>query len=199
MNKNKTLNSIINTCKDIIFEDGLKHSSAGNIASRGGFSKSIIFYYFDNIDKLHDMVLENCIENISPILNNNYSTYSSISRYLYKNIETLISEKSKARDLKVLFTFAHDRYFFTNGPNKIKDILIEKISLDIMNSINYYYPDTGIEESEAIGSLIMTSFNGLGVFLLQGDNNEKFLRNWSIQSQMVEAYLNNFHIKKPEL
>lgn len=189
-----TSEKIIAITKDIIANFGLKAASAGFIAKNGGFSKASIFYYYDNVDELLECVLKDCIVCLDNILDKNWCDYENFSDYLYLSLQNLITNEKKALNLKVLFSFAHDRYYFDDEKNSVRNMLVENVRLDLMSALEFFYPDSNIENSEYLISLLMTSFYGVGIFLSLDKRSDMLLHDWKMQCDLVDNYLKNVNL-----
>lgn len=191
--KNKSISTkekIIETTINIIANEGLENTTAGNISKKGNFNKSIIFYYFENIDELLLMSLLKCIEEISPILNLNFDKYKDIEEYLNKNIINLLLDKNKIIYLKVILSFAHQNIFLENNLKDLRSILIDELLEVLRKSVVFYKKvDLTDDKVEDIASLIMTTFNGQGLLLLQDGSNDKFIRNWKLHTSLINNYI----------
>lgn len=184
------LKKIISTTKNIIANQGLKEVSAGLIAKEGKFSKASIFYYFENIDLLLDEVLDDAIKEIGYILGSNYKDFENFSDYLYKSVNYLIDDKEKLLNLKVIFIFAHEKYYFYDSKNVIKNFFVENIRTRLFNSLEYFNCDISLEdESRYLLSLIMTSFYGLGLLLSLNEQIYILKNNWKLQCKLIDLYL----------
>lgn len=188
----KTKDKLILTTIDTIAKEGLKNATAGNIAERGDLNKSIIFYYFKNLDDLLKQALYHSIENTLPILEENFQDYNSIEDYLNESIENIISHKDKLIYLKVILSFAHLNIHMEDDLSGLRPAIITDILLVLTKAFQYFsLGEMEVEDLESSASLTVTTFNGLGVLLLSEGANEKFLRNWKLYTSML-----NTHIEK---
>ena len=126
-NKINTKNKIIDITVDIIAREGLKNTTAGNIAKNGDLNKSIIFYYFKNIDELLYESLIFCIKNTLPILNDNFTDYENIGDYLSNSIKNIIEDNKKVIYLKVILSFAHQNIFLENDLKELISVIIDDL------------------------------------------------------------------------
>ncbi len=189
-NKINTKNKIIDITVDIIAREGLKNTTAGNIAKNGDLNKSIIFYYFKNIDELLYESLIFCIKNTLPILNDNFTDYENIGDYLSNSIKNIIEDNKKVIYLKVILSFAHQNIFLENDLKELRAVIIDDLFKYLEDAILYYkkIPLTN-DEIETISSLSITTFNGLGILLLSSGANDKFTRNWDLHSRLINDYI----------
>lgn len=192
MSKLDTKTKLINTTIEIIARDGLEEATAGNIAEKGELNKSLIFYHFDNLDNLLKSALVSCVKRISPILKKDFDQYENIKDYLYNSISKIINNSNNLIYLRVILSFAHQNTYLNNDLKELRLIIIDDLYEILVEAVNYYKEiELTYEEIDTIASLIMTTFNGLGVVLLLDKSNEKFMRNWKLQAELIER-----HIKK---
>ncbi len=188
----KTKDKLILTTIDTIAKEGLKNATAGNIAERGDLNKSIIFYYFKNLDDLLKQALYHSIEETLPILEENFQDYNSVEDYLNESIENIISHKDKLIYLKVILSFAHLNIHMEDDLSGLRPAIITDILLVLTKAFQYFSQgEMEAEDLEVSASLTVTTFNGLGVLLLSEGTNEKFLRNWKLYTSML-----NTHVEK---
>lgn len=189
-NSNKKKNKIIDTTIQVIALEGLNYASAGNISKEGDFNKSIIFYYFENIEDLLLQSLIKSIDEISPILKSDFENYKDIEEYLNKSIHKLISDKESIMHLKVILSFIHQTMYFKDFSRKIDNIIIDDLYISLRKAILHYKSKAmDFDEIETLASLIMTIFNGLGVILLIDGSNDKFIRNWELGVKLISNYI----------
>lgn len=185
-----TRDKIIDTTINIIGQEGFAYATAGNISKEGGFKKSIIFYYFENIDELLFESLAKSIKKLSPILKLNFDDYNNIKDYLNKSIYDLISSQEGVIYLKVILSFVHKNLSFKDSSEDLYNIIIDDLYISLAKAINNFKNlDMTDDEIETLSSLIMTTFNGLGVILLMDGSNEKFIANWNLQVDLIGDYI----------
>lgn len=185
-----TKDKIIYTTIEIIGKQGVHNATAGNISKLGNFNKSIIFYYFKNIDELLLTSLNISVEQLSPIFKENFKEYSSFEDYLNFTIANLINDRQMILYLKVILSFAHQSMFLKKFLNKLHTILFDDVHTTLVKAIDFYKTkDIPEEDIDTLASLIMTTFNGLGVILLIDGSNDKFIKNWKLQVELISYYI----------
>ena len=185
-----TKDKIILTTIELIGEAGLQNATAGNISKVGGFTKSNIFYYFETIDQVLLKALLKSIEGVSPILGSDFHLYKSISHYLNSSIEGLLSSKEKILYLKVIFSFAYQSMYLEDVLKDLHIVIIEDLYHVLIDALDYFKKrDLEKEEVESLASLIMASFNGLGVILLIDSSDKKFIDTWRFQVELIENHI----------
>ncbi len=185
-----TKDKLIKTTIDIIAKEGLQSASAGNISKKSNFNKSLIFYYFDNLDDLLLSALNKSIEKISPIFKSDFENYSSLEDYLNLSVERLIKDRDNILYLRVILSFAHQSMYFKNFLDKLYRILFDDIKEVLIEAINFY-KDRPISDDNlnTLASLVMASFNGLGIVLLADGSNDRFVKNWKLQVELISHYI----------
>lgn len=190
MKKISTKDKIVKTCREIIAKEGLSQATAGNISSLGDFTKSSIFYYFESIDQLLLYSLKESVQAISPILDPNFQAYPSIDIYLQSSMEDLINHPENIVHLRVILSFIHQTLYIRESSGEIRDMLLDKLYQSLVAAITYFKrKDLDPDEVENLASLILATFNGLGVHLLLDGSNKKFLKKWQLQLELIANYI----------
>ncbi|HEY4543501.1 MAG TPA: TetR/AcrR family transcriptional regulator [Tissierellaceae bacterium] len=185
-----TKNKIIYSTIEIIAHHGIHNATAGNISKSGNFNKSIIFYHFENINDLLLKSLIKSIDELSPILKNNYCEYDSIDEYLNVSIINLINHPDKVIYLKVIMSFAHQTMYLKDFLKDLRTVVFDDLYNVLIEAIKYYkIKEISNHEVDTLASLIMATFNGLGVVLLIDGSNDKFIENWKQLSSLINNYI----------
>lgn len=191
MSNTDTKNKIIETTIDVIASSGIHSATAGNISKKGSFQKSIIFYHFDNVDNLLLQALIKSLNEINPLLSsNNYSDYDSFYSYMSSSINDLLDDSHKIKNLKVILSFAHQTMYLKDFLKDLRNVVFDDLNNSLIKSISYFNKkNIEISDIEVMASLLMATFNGLGVLLLINGSNNKFIENWEMQVKLVSSYI----------